>query len=142
MNGDRGSMSIQVRYAQGEPPISCASIAEMDAALDRLHAETADELRTSVRDRPLQVDIEFSFGCVATGLGIDKVPVMVSVPPFDDFYCAVDDRQAAGDDTMFFGASQDSYWPPKNLLPIAVAREAVRYFVMHQRRSPNLLWQC
>jgi hypothetical protein len=42
---------------------------------------------------------------------------------------------------MFYGAGDDSYWAPKNLIPLAAARDAVRYFVEHQRRSPALRWQ-
>jgi len=54
---------------------------------------------------------------------------------------AVDDENAEGEDKMFYGVCQDSYWAPKNLIPVAVAREAVRYSVEHQRRGPALRWQ-
>ena len=66
---------------------------------------------------------------------------MLGAEPYDDWYYALGDEKAEGEAKMFYGAGDDSYWPPKNLIPLGVAREAVRYFVQHQERHPTLRWQ-
>ena len=91
---------------------------------------------------PLGVSIVIPGYEVDMGLGTDRSFVCVQVEPCDgEFYLALGDPSATGEHVMFYGAGQDSYWAPKNLIPLATAREAVRYFVQHQRRWPQLRWQ-
>lgn len=78
---------------------------------------------------------------IYTGLGSPESFVMVGAEPYDDWYVAVGDEKAKGEEKMFYGSGQDSYWAPENLIPVAVARAAVRYFVERQQRSPTLRWQ-
>lgn len=131
---------ILVHHDQGLPPIRCNSVAEMDAALDRLHATALSEVAAGDRC-PLHVSIAFPGFEVNTGLGVEETFVMVGAEPFDDWYVALGDVNAQGDEVMFFGVAQDSYWAPKHLLPVAVARDAVRHFVENQRRTPTLKWE-
>lgn len=134
---------IEVYFAEETPPIVCRSVAKMDAALDRLHLATLDRLRAANEsDCPLAVSIVIPGFEIDTGLGADQSYVCVQVEPCDgEFYCAVGDEPGGGESRMFYGAGQDSYWAPKNMIPLDAAREAVRYFVEHQRRSPMLRWQ-
>lgn len=53
----------------------------------------------------------------------------------------VGDESAEGPEVMFYGVGQDSYWEPRFLIPMNVARSAVRYFTEHQQPSPALKWQ-
>jgi hypothetical protein len=123
------------------PPIKCHSVAEMDAALDRLHAAALHrELAGS--GGPLSVLIAIPGYNIHTGLGSPESFVMLGAAPYDEWYVAVGDEEAQGDKRMFFGVGQDSYWAPKHLIPLGVARDAVRYFVEHQQRSPALMWEC
>lgn len=133
---------ILVSFAQGEPSIRCESVAEMDATLDRLHAEALDRQATDENSCPLQVSISFTGYEMYTGLGSAESFVMLGNEPYDEWYVAVGDAKAEGDEKVFYGDAQDTYWAPRNLIPIAVARDAVRYFVEHQQRSPALKWEC
>ena len=130
---------ISVHFAEEQLPIQCRSVAEMDAALDRLHA---DHLRSGSSTTPLAVSIVIPGYEIDTGLGADESFLCVQVEPCDgEYYLAVGDATAEGESRMFYGAGQDSYWAPKNLIPLSAARDAVRYFVEHQQRSPTLRWQ-
>ncbi len=133
--------NILIHFAQSEPPIRCATIAEMNAALNELHLRRLGELRSSASKCPLHVNIEIPGYSIDTGVGSAAAFVMTSAEPFDEFYVAVGDDRATGDDTMFYGAGQDSYWKPKHLLPIDVARRAVHHFVESQQRLPELKWE-
>ncbi len=121
---------IDVFFADGKPPIKCRSLQEVDAALDKLHRE-ADPTKC-----PLAVAIKAFGHEVAVGLGTDPTFVCLQIEPCDGEYYLAVGEQTGGEARMFYGAGQDSYWYPKNLIPLAVARSAVRYFIEHQRRSP------
>jgi hypothetical protein len=126
---------IDVYYREQRPPIKCCSVAEVDAALDKLHRE-ADPATY-----PLAVAIQVFGHQIAMGLGTDPTFLMVGMEPCDgEYYVAVGD-QTEGETRMFYGAGQDSYWPPKNMIPLDAARSAARYFIEHQKRSPSLRWQ-
>ena len=130
---------ICVYFAESAAPIRCRSVAEMDAALDRLHAE---HLRSAASGPPLAVSVVIPGYEIDTGLGADESYLCVQVEPCDgEYYIALRDEPAEGESRMFYGAGQDSYWEPKNLIPLPAARAAARYFVEHQRRSPMLRWQ-
>ena len=79
---------------------------------------------------------------IYTGLGSAETFLMVGTEPYDEWYTAVGDENAQGPDKMFYGIGQDTYWAPKHLIPLAVAREAIRHYVEHQQRSPSLNWEC
>ena len=132
---------IAIHFAEETPPIVCRSVEEMDAALDRLHAE---HLRSAAPPYPpLAVAIVIPGYEIDTGLGADVSFVHVQVEPFDgEYYLAEADGPVAdGESRMFYGAGQDSYWEAKNLITLSAARDAVRYFVEHQQRSPSLQWR-
>lgn len=112
----------------------------MDATLNRLGAERLAELSAGTQPCPLQVTISFSGHEINLGLGSDETFVMIGTEPFDDWYYASSGKEAGREEKMFFGACQDSYWPARWLIPSVTAREAVRYFVEQQERSPNLKW--
>ncbi len=131
--------NILVHFEQGEPPIHCDSIAALDAVLDRLHAAELDRLAKDADQCPLQVSIEFDQYAVMTGLG--SALTFVTVGTEDDWYYALGDSDAEEPKEMFCGPNQDTYWAPRNLIPLAVARDAIRYFMEHQRPSPTLEWE-
>jgi hypothetical protein len=108
----------------------------MEAVLDRLHTE-----KLTSPGCPLAVSISIPDHEIYIGLGSFDSFVMVGAEPYDDWYVALGDEKANGDSKMFYGSGQDSYWAPKNLIPVAVAREAVRYYVEHHQRIPTLRWQ-
>jgi hypothetical protein len=131
---------ILVHFAQGEAPIRCGSLAEMDSVLDRLHAERKEQVNSGVKECPLQVMISFLGHEINLGLGSEDSFVMIGTDPFDDWYYAASGKEADGEDKEFYGFNQDTYWPANWLVPINVAREAVHYFVCHQQRSPLVGW--
>ena len=126
---------IDVYFDEAKPPIVCHSIADVDAALDKLHRETdptKDPLAIAIKVFGHEIDI---------GLGSEDTFLCVQIDPCDgEYYLAVGDR--TGDETRrFYGAGQDSYWHAKNLIPLASARAALRYFIEHQERIPSVRWQ-
>lgn len=126
---------IAVYFDDGKPPIECRSLEEVDAALDKLHRE-ADPKKC-----PLSVAIKVFGHEIDMGLGTDPTFLCLQIEPCDgEYYLAVGER-TDGKTRMFYGAGQDSYWHPKNLIPLAVARSAVRYFIEHQGRSSSVRWQ-
>lgn len=141
-----GSMAvpsiIQIYFSEGKPPLVCHSLAEMDESLDRLDAETRARLQGADPGDPLAVTIAVPGYQIYTGLGAEQSYISIGVEPCDgEYYTAVGEETATGESLMFYGSGQDSYWRPKNLLSPQVARRAVRYFVEHQQRSPELRWQ-
>jgi hypothetical protein len=133
--------TILVQFDRRMPPIRCQSVAEMDAALDRLHTTALDRRAADEQSCPLHVSIDMPGYSINTGLGSADTFVMLGVEPYNEWYTAVGDENAVGDDKMFYGIGDDSYWPPKNLIPVGVAGEAVRYFVENQQRTPALKWE-
>ncbi len=113
----------------------------MDAVLDRLHAEALARIAADKNTCPLQVTIAFNGHEIYTGLGSADTFLMVGAEPYDEWYTSVGDENAKGPKSMFFGDGQDSYWDPKHLIPEPIAREAVRFYVEHQQRSPSLKWE-
>lgn len=71
---------ISVHFAEGASRISCCSVAEMDAALDHLHAE---RLRAAGSGPPLAVAIVIPGYEIDTGLGADQSFLCVQVDPCD-----------------------------------------------------------
>jgi hypothetical protein len=126
--------NIFIHFDNTTPPIHCCSLAEMEAALDRLHAE-----KLSSAGPPLSAMISIPDYSVFIGLGAPQSFVMLGAE--DDWFTGLSDEGAQGDVKMFYGVNDDSYWGPKHLLSIAVARDAVRYFVEHQQRAPTLHWE-
>jgi hypothetical protein len=121
-------------FDERQPPITCGSVQELDAALDRLHGE-ADP------DYPLAVAIKVFGHEIDMGLGTDPTFLCIQIDPCDgEYYLAVGDKPN-GQMRTFCGAGQESYWQAKNLIPLAEARAAARYFVENQSRSPSVRWQ-
>jgi Immunity protein Imm1 len=133
--------SILIGIAQGAPPIQCCSVGEMEAVLDRLHAEELGHKAADQEHIPLQVTIAFTGHEIYTGLGSAESFLMVGAEPYEEWYTAVSDAKAQGLSKMFYGDAQDTYWAPKHLIPMFVVREAIRYFVEHRQLSPSLTWE-
>jgi hypothetical protein len=126
---------IEVRFSQYEPPIKCHSLDEVDAALDKLHSEACPEC-------PLAVAIPVFDHEVGIGLGVDPTFLVLHFAPYDgEYYLAVGNGDARGEAVMFYGPYQDSYWRPKNLIPLADARAGVRYFLEHQKGISSVRWE-
>jgi len=126
---------IDIYFDEHKPPIRCRSLAEVDAALDKLHREA------DASNAALAVAIKVFGHEIDTGLGAERTFLCLQIEPCDgEFYLAVGE-QTEGETKMFYGAGQDSYWQPKNLVLLEAARSAVRYFIEHQKRSPCVRWQ-
>jgi len=126
---------IDVFFDERKPPIRCCSVQEVDAALDKLHRE-ADPKKC-----PLAVAIKVFGHEIDTGLAADPTFICLQIEPCDGEYYLAVGEQTEGETRMFCGAGEDSYWHPKNLIPLETARCAVRYFIEHQRRTPSVRWQ-
>ncbi len=126
---------IDVYYDERKPPIRCRSLAEVDTVLDKLNRE-ADPTKD-----PLAVAIKVFGHEIATGLGTDPTFLCLQIEPCDGEYYLAVREQVEGETRRFYGAGQDSYWQPENMIPLAAARSAVRYFIEHQKRSPSVRWQ-
>src|SRR5262245_16622071 len=103
---------IDVFFDERKPPIKCFSLQDVDAALDKLHRE-ADPTRC-----PLAVAISVFGHAVCTGLGTDSTFLCLNIAPCDGEYYLAVGEQWEGETRMFCGAGQDSYWQPKNLIPL------------------------
>jgi hypothetical protein len=124
---------IDIYIDDTKPPIKCRTLDEVDATLDLLN-EPANV------DLPLAVAIKLFGHEIDVGLGADPTFLCLQIDPCDgEYYLAVGD-QHDGMTRRFFGAGQDSYWEPKNLIPLNTARSAVRYFIAHQRGISNVRW--
>ena len=126
---------IDVYYDDRKPPIECSSLEEVDAVLDKLH-QGVDPTKV-----PLMVAIKVFGHEIDMGLGTDPTFICLQIEPCDgEYYLAVGD-QVKGERRMFYGAGQDSYWEPENLIPLESSRSAARHFIQHQLRSPDVRWQ-
>ena len=102
---------IEIYHHEGKPPNRCRSLAEVDAALDKLHRE-ADPTKD-----PLAVAIKVFGHEIDTGLGTDPTFLCLQIEPCDgEYYLAVGEN-TDGATRMFYGAGHDSYWGPKNMIP-------------------------
>lgn len=126
---------IDVYFDERKPPIKCRSLEEVDATLGKLHLE-ADPKKV-----PLAVAIKVFGHEIDTGLGTDPTFLCLQIEPCDGEYYLAVGEQMEGETRTFYGAGQDSYWQPKNLIPLEEARSAVRHFIEHQERSPSTRWQ-
>ena len=125
---------ISVYFDEGKPPIKCRTLNEVDDVLDELHDG-------AVRQGPLAVAVKVFGHEIDLGLGVDSTFLCLQIEPCDgEYYLAVGEK-TEGETRAFYGAGQDSYWCPKNLIPIEDARPAVRYFIEHQQPSPLVRWE-
>jgi hypothetical protein len=106
----------------------------MDAALDRLHGECRP-------GRPICVNVVVPGHWITVGLGADPTFVLESVEPCDgEWYISVGDDAAEGRED-FYGCGNHTPFERRNFVPLAVARQAVREFAEHQRRTRLIRWQ-
>ena len=126
---------LDVYFDERNPPIRCGSLEEVDAALDKLHREHDPS------QSPLAVAIKVFGHEIDMGLGADPTFLCLQMEPCDGEYYLAVGQEIDGEPRMFYGAGQDSYWRPKYLIPLEAARSAARYFIEHQRRSPQVRWE-
>jgi hypothetical protein len=126
---------MDVYFDEGKPPIRCYSLQEVDAALDKLHRES-DPAKC-----PLAVAIKVFGHEIDMGLGTDLTFLCLQMEPCDGEYYLAVGEETKGKTRTFCGAGQESYWDPKNLIPLETVRSAVRYFIEKQERSPFVRWQ-
>ena|SRR5258708_32044906 len=125
---------FEVHYGEEEQPILCRSVAEMEAILDCLHRECRP-------DRPICVNVVLPQYWITIGLGTDPTFVLVSVEPCDgEWYLSVGNQSAEGWKD-FYGCGNHTPFERRNFVPLELARQAVREFVEHQRRSRIIRWQ-
>lgn len=126
---------IEVYFDESKPPITCRSLEEVKVTLDKLHAEV------DPAGLPLAVAIKVFGHEIDLGLGADPTFLHLQIDPCDGEYYVAVGGLTEGETRMFYGAGQDSYWHPKNLIPLKEALSAAMYFIEHQQRSPAIRWQ-
>jgi len=126
---------IAIYFDEAQPPIVRDSLDQVEAELDRLHQ------RACTQTIPLAAAIKVFGHEIDFGLGTVLTFLCLQIDPCDGEYYLAVGTQEEGECQMFYGAGQDSYWEPKNLIPIEDARMAIRYFIEHRRRHPSLRWQ-
>lgn len=121
-------------FAEETPPIAYHSLEEMDATLDRLHRECQP-------GHPICVNVVVPGYWVTIGLGADPTFVLVSVEPCDgEWYVSAGDEAAHGW-VDFYGCGNYTRFERRSLVPLSLARQAVREFAEHQERSRLIRWQ-
>jgi hypothetical protein len=125
---------VEVHFADGKPPVHCDSLAELDAALDRLHRDCDPRY-------PILVCIDLPEQRLDIGLGADPTFVIVNTQPCDgEYWISVGDELASGD-ADFFGCGTHQQVARRHLIPFEPARSAVREFVRSGVRSPEVRWE-
>lgn len=126
---------IDVYFDDSKPAIRCLSIDELKVTLEKLHRGVDPS-----KD-PLALVIKVFGHEIDTGVGADPTFLCLQIDPCDGEYYLAVGNQTEGESRMFYGAGQDSYWPPMNMIPLKAARAAIQYFVEHQKRDPSVRWQ-
>jgi hypothetical protein len=124
---------IDVYFAEEAPPIECRSLAEMDATLDNLH-------RKCLPGHPICVNVVVPGYWVTIGLGADPTFVIASVEPCDGRWYISRGDDAAEGRTDFYGCGNVKSIEQRAFVPLSLARQAVREFAEHQRRTGVILW--
>jgi hypothetical protein len=124
---------LEVAFAENKPPINCDSIAALDEVLDRLHAGCEP-------GSPILVCIDLPGHRIDIGLGVDPTVIVVNTQPCDgEYWISVGDEKAVGD-ANFYGCGNHQQFARRHLIPVALARSAVREFIRTGVRSPDVRW--
>ena len=126
----------EVGWSEVEPPVVCRSIAEVDAALERL-----DRVAAASRGWPVLADIEWRGYAICLGLGIDPTVVEIHYPPCDgEFYTSAGEEQS--DQLVdFSGRCGHCQYRRSRFVPMAKARQAIREFLAAEHRSEAVRWK-
>jgi hypothetical protein len=130
---------VDVYFAENQPPIRCESVAELDAALDRLHWACEPS-------QPILVCIDLPQHRLDIGLGADPTFVIVNTQSCDgEYWITVADDAVAGvqirGSVDFFGCGNHQEMARRNLIPAGVARQVIRNFVVSGQRSASVFWE-
>lgn|GEM_PF-4430339 len=125
---------MEVHFAEGKPPIHCDSLTELDAALDRLH-------RICDAEHPILVCIDLPAYRLDIGLGADPTFVIVNTQPCDgEYWISVGDERARGV-AAFHGCGDYQEFDRRHLVPLELARSAIREFILSGIRTPAIHWE-
>jgi hypothetical protein len=124
---------LEVFFGEGKPPIHCDSLAELDAALDRLHRDCDPRF-------PILVFIDLPEHRLDIGLGADSTFVILNTQPCDgEYWITIGDERAKGF-VAFHGCGVYQEIARKHLIPLEAARSVVRQFIHSGIRSPGVRW--
>jgi hypothetical protein len=125
---------LEVYFAEGKAPVHCESLADLDATLDRLHRECDPRY-------PILVCIDLPEHRLDIGLGADPTFVIVNTQPCDgEYWISVGDEGACGV-AAFHGCGVYQEFARKHLVPLVLARAAIREFVCSGIRTPEIRWE-
>jgi hypothetical protein len=125
---------LEVYFAEGEPPVHCESLAELEATLDLLHRDCEPR-------HPILVCIDLPRQRLDIGLGADPTFVIINTQPCDgEYWISVGDEVTSGY-ADFYGCGHHQQLARRHLIPLESARSAIRTFVQSGVRSPEVCWE-
>jgi immunity protein Imm1 of predicted polymorphic toxin system len=125
---------LEIYFADDKPPVHCESLVDLDTTLDRLH-------RNCDPRYPILVCIDLPTHRLDMGLGSNPTFVIVNTQPCDgEYWISVGDERARGV-TAFHGCGAHQEYDNRHLVPLELARAAIREFVRSGRRTPEILWE-
>lgn len=124
---------------QAKSVTEVGSIEELDLLLDQLH-DACDPAR------PMIVSIEYPYECrVDIGLGSPESIVMVwpqfhNAPP-GECYMSISGKEVSGTKWFYLQGDGDTELDRKYMIPVNIARQVVRDFILTGKRSEKIKWQ-
>lgn len=127
-------MLCEVHFDDQVEPRTCDSARDLEALLDRLQRDCAS-------GAPILVRIEFAGHRLDLGVGADPTFLALSAQPSDgEAWISVGNPDAPGA-LEFWGCGGRQDVPRRHLVPLDLAREAVREFVATSTRSGGIRWE-
>jgi hypothetical protein len=109
------------------------TVDQLDAALDRLHTQAFGE-------SPIHVLIEGPAGTLTIGIGHSQSFLSFILPDSDPPYLVSTTKSKDETEIDFFMDGHHSPVMARNLVPLDIARDAVRVFVEHGALSCDVRW--
>jgi hypothetical protein len=129
--------AFTLEYGDGPQEVAVSSIAELDRLLDEI---SANAQRAERPELPTLFDEEGR--SLAVGLGHElSVLAWADDDEGSNPLLSEGDLQAEGNEVGFFYGNQYSYFPVTALIPVTVARDAMREFVTLGARPTMVRWQ-
>lgn len=125
---------MEVYFAEGKPPARCESPAELDATLDRLHRECDPR-------HPILICIDLPDHRLDIGLGADPTFVIVNTQPCDGTYWISVGEDRAEGYVDIYGCGNHQQIARRHLIPLELARSAIREFLQSGIRMPGVRWE-
>ncbi len=123
----------RIDFDDKEPAIVCASIDEIDAALDRLSVTS---------EFPILVDVSIPGFILNIGLALDPTFVVINAGdiPDGDYVITIGDDCEEGVVDVY-GCGYHTQIERRHLVPYRMARAALRQFIFSETLSDEVHWQ-